>query len=73
MKLWNDEDTVVVTEAGELLRKASEAISRVRELHKPFSGNIVGELEICDVCYDSNGNPVNYPCRTIQALDGEQE
>ena len=54
------------------LAEALEDIQRVRELHKPFAGNIEGELEICDVCYDSFGNPVNYPCPTIKALDGER-
>jgi len=79
MKLWNDDDTVVVTEAGELLRKASEAIKRVRELHKPVPRNeFINDGDIvCQSCvtWDNSGCSmfVFYPCETIKALDGEQE
>ena len=53
------------------MNKAQEAIQRVRELHKEFAGNISGELELCDICHDANGEALNYPCPTIKALDGE--
>ena len=70
MKLWNDEDTVVVTEAGVLLRKASEAIKRVRELHKPSQVGYETKT-VCLAC-EVQCEPVDYPCPTIKALDGEQ-
>lgn len=76
-KLWNDEDTFVITEAGELLHKASEAIKRVRELHQPDKDypeqctaccvpEDTGEFGACGIAI-----PSPYPCATIQALDGE--
>lgn len=66
---------VVVMPLAEL-RKLTEAIERVRELHKKSSyGNH------CPFCTDAIRDVdldhwwhgyVNYPCPTIQALDGEQ-
>jgi len=80
MKLWNDDDTVVVTEAGELLRKASEAIKRVRELHKPIE---ITELyphktrylscSECEPKPDSGLAFVRYPCETLKALDPDYD
>ena len=47
----------------------SEAIQRVRELHKPFEMKIPYGIVIrckgCE-CYE------DYPCPTLKALDGEQ-
>jgi hypothetical protein len=62
----------------ELNKQKTEAIERVRELHKEIDGNIsicgdpdcCGEYEegyvVCSHCYD------DYPCMTIKTLDGEQ-
>jgi hypothetical protein len=61
-KLWNDEDTFVVTEAGQLLRKANEALARVRELHYEYPDT--GDCAECNHIY---------PCPTIKALDGETD
>jgi len=71
-KLWNDEDTFVVTEAGNLLRNASEAIKRVRELHQPDT-DYPDECKHCTTLRGVIGltNWVQYPCPTIEALDGE--
>ena len=44
------------------LTEQEEAIQRVRELHKPYWNEIV----FCQTC------DYPYPCKTIQALDGEQ-
>ena len=43
-------------------KEMREAIARVRELHKPYWNEIV----FCQTC------DYPYPCKTIQALDGEQ-
>jgi len=63
----------------ELNKQKTEAIQRVRELHKEIDGNTsvcgdpdcCGEYEegyiVCGHCYD------DYPCMTIKALDGEHE
>lgn len=47
-----------------------KAIERVRELHKPMGCDCAFHKKDevwCKSCYK------NYPCPTIQALDGEQE
>jgi hypothetical protein len=79
-KLWNDEDTFVVTEAGNLLRKASDAIKRVRELHAPIEATELYPHKTkylsCSECVPKAGSGlafVRYPCQTIQALEGETE
>lgn len=51
------------------LEQALEAIERVRELHSPHqSAN--GQL-ICNECTGLSRDFEDYPCLTIQALDGE--
>ena len=50
----------------ELNKQKTEAIQRVRELHKRWEYKS-GELsDICQHCHDEL-----YPCPTIKALDGE--
>ena len=60
----------VVTMPIEELRKLTQAVARVRELHKPYDAGSYGiscfECEVGDV-------PVPYPCPTIEALDGDSE
>jgi hypothetical protein len=51
-------------------------IQRVRELHKPFDSNknpFIDNYGICCMACEVNDMPVEYPCPTIKALDGEQE
>lgn len=51
-----------------------EAIQRVRELHKPFMWDFTPGV-FCSVCLTQAGKitvQVDYPCPTIQALDGDQ-
>lgn len=47
-------------------KEMREAIQRVRELHKPLQDKWLSDLRWCAIC------EVEYPCPTIQALDGEQ-
>jgi hypothetical protein len=47
-----------------------EAIVRVRELHKAIY--ISPNEYVCELCTDIIGSYRDYPCETIQALDGEQ-
>jgi hypothetical protein len=62
----------------ELNKQKTETIQRVRELHKSVTesnaacGNpdCCGEYEEWEMCADCQ---CDYPCPTIQALDGEQE
>ena len=59
---------------GTLLRleRAEAAIARVRELHYPIPG-FNGEQWCgahCEATVD--GDPTQYPCETIRALDGER-
>jgi P2-related tail formation protein len=58
MKLWNDEDTVVVTEAGKLLHEANETLTRVRA--------VLANLKRDTLCRD-------WYEALRDALDGEQE
>jgi len=57
--------------------KNAEAIQRVRELHKPFIRKVselwsnAGELETLCLACEFQGDSAFYPCRTIQALDGD--
>jgi hypothetical protein len=57
-----------------IANKQSDAIQRVRELHKSRK-TISGE--VCDGCETECDDPwesihyMNYPCPTIKALDGE--
>lgn len=53
----------------EELIQASEAIQRVRKLHAPDKENCCTE---CREELNDEWNWVEYPCPTIQALDGEQ-
>ena len=49
-----------------------EAIQRVRELHKQIDG--IG-VKVCAVCVNDQmywTEQTEYPCETIEALDGEQ-
>ena len=50
------------------LRKLTEAIARVRALHK--SVLVVGR-EFCIVCENHQQDMSPFPCETIQALNGE--
>ena len=50
--------------------KLMQAIERVRKLHKPSQVGYKTKT-VCLAC-EVNCEPVDYPCRTIQALDGEQ-
>lgn len=59
--------------------KLIQAVERVRALHKPFTRKVpalwsnAGELEtLCSAC-EVQSDSAFYPCRTIKALDGEQE
>lgn len=55
-----------------------DAIQRVRELHKPvksYKGRDHTEIIGCYECEETGSGreyEVEYPCPTIQALDGEQ-
>lgn len=57
-------------------KEMREAISRVRELHKPATiseGSI--HTRYCTECAKSISDAddfIQYPCPTIKALDGEQ-
>ena len=61
----------------ELNKQKTEAIQRVRELHKLTTENnaacgdpdCCGDLEEWEMCADCQ---CDYPCPTIKALDGEQ-
>ena len=57
---------------AEIHQKNTDAIERVRELHKPRIG-YTGDL-LCIACesFHEDSKPVKYPCPTIKALDGEQ-
>jgi len=72
-KLWNDEDTFVVTEAGQLLRKANEALARVRELHTPIETYFRPACKECSrIASGATGCEtfvVVELCKTINALD----
>lgn len=68
----------VVTMPVEKLRKLTQAVARVRELHKPIKLYESLHCEGCesvafDCSFDGVYPPILYPCPTIQALDGEQE
>jgi hypothetical protein len=58
--------------------KDMEAIQRVRELHKPipsFKGKNLETIMGCLECEETGSGReylVEYPCPTIQALNGEQ-
>jgi hypothetical protein len=62
----------------ELNKQKTEAIQRVRELHKLVTENnaACGDLDCCgeyeewDMCTDCQ---CDYPCPTIKTLDGKQE
>jgi hypothetical protein len=64
IKNWDDVATTSLKTLSDLL-DANLKIQRVRELHKR-QVNSLPNSEVCAACYD------NYPCPTIQALDGEQ-
>jgi hypothetical protein len=51
--------------------KLIQAIERVRKLHKPSQVGYETKT-VCLAC-EVNCEPVDYPCRTIKALDSEQE
>lgn len=55
-------------------KEMREAIQRVRELHKPDQcGDKDCHHSFCVYCTDLTEMVfVDYPCDTIQALDGEQ-
>ena len=54
------------------LIKAEAAVQRVRELHSPTEG-FNGYLWCSAHCESTaDGDPTDYPCETIRALDGEQ-
>lgn len=57
----------VIVEA-DILDAALEAIKRVRELHKPESGQ---DRPTCSACHQADAKHWDWPCNTIQALDGE--
>jgi hypothetical protein len=56
----------------ELNKQKTEAIQRVRELHKPRIASFDGSL-LCIACesFHEHSGPVDYPCPTIKALNGE--
>jgi hypothetical protein len=56
-----DEEGCPVCEGMEIVKQ------RVRELHKPFAGDLY-----CAECMENEITPMRYPCPTIKALDGEQ-
>lgn len=58
----SNEAKIMLTKFAEM----SQAIERVRELHKPVDLGS-GYIE-CSECMASE-----HPCRTIRALDGEQD
>ena len=46
-----------------------DAIQRVRDLHVPITlGLYIGHCRVCEI----KDEPIEYPCPTIKALDGEQ-
>jgi hypothetical protein len=56
--------------------KNAEAIQRVRELHEPFDTSkswLSPDYGICCMACEANGMAVEYPCKTIKALDGDTE
>lgn len=59
----------------ELNKQKTEAIKRVRELHKPIELlTDYGKKQVCQECHEVAGdrNRAFYPCYTIKALDGDQ-
>lgn len=48
-----------------------DAISRVRALHARVDLAPDGRTTVCGQCHDDDGMFVDWPCPTIQALDGE--
>jgi multidrug resistance efflux pump len=50
------------------LVEARAALDRVRELHRLTEWP--EDTPTCRVCVDAYEDPADYPCRTIQALDG---
>jgi len=60
-KLWNKSDSDVVAAAIKMLAASRVVLTKVRELHQPME--YVG---VCRECY------LDYPCTTIQLIDGEQ-
>ena len=61
--------------ANAQLKKLTEAIKRVRELHKPVDTSKIWGMPdygICCVACEVNGMAVEYPCPTIKALDGDK-
>jgi hypothetical protein len=69
---WDDVATTSLKALSDLLN-ANLAIHRVRELHKP-SEVWAGNYECIECSPNSCGccSYVEYPCPTIQVLDGEQ-
>lgn len=67
---------LIVLSGSRLARVANEAeetLERVRELHKPtkYSAKPL-PLTGCYECTDIADTVVEYPCSTIQALDGDK-
>lgn len=66
-------DALRAIDKAQMALENEAAIQRVRELHVPRSASD-GSL-VCIACesfYEDSG-PVDYPCPTIQALDGDDE
>lgn len=62
--LW-DEDANAIADAHNMLPRALDALSKVLELHKP---NEIGECPHCG--HDSQGSAIEWPCPTVQAIEG---
>jgi hypothetical protein len=60
----------VVTMPVEELRKLTQAVARVREIHRPLDGDALGILDPEEICKECSND---YPCPTIKALDGDSE
>lgn len=65
-------DTEQIKAVLKLALEQQEAITRVRELHNPETKLFDEQRIVCYECIDYYGDPTDYPCPTIKALEGEQ-
>jgi hypothetical protein len=70
-------DAELIEEFKGLLNRHKQAVARLRELHKPvrsYKGKDNTEVLGCIECEETGSGReyyVEYPCPTIQALDGD--
>lgn len=70
-----DEELELLESAAVQMRKAREALERVRELHRPitYEGRLGNDYNLCYGCMASTDDTegIDWPCLTIKAITNE--